>query len=122
MSDKSQKMVVVLSHNASDDKSTVAFTVANAALASGMDVGVFLVSDAAELSRTGACDATNVRPFKPLAEIIDGFVSGGGVVWSCAPCFQHRSLKEEEVVDGVSVVGAGPMIKWIADGASTLSF
>ena len=57
MSDtKSNKLVVLLSHGANDDKSTVALTVANAALSTGMEVAIFLTSDAIELSRDGSCE------------------------------------------------------------------
>ena len=120
MSESSQKLVMMLSNSANDDKSTVAFTIANAALSSGMEVGVFLTSDGIELSRDGSCDHTAVPPFKPLAELIDSFVSNGGVVWACAPCFKHRGLKEDETINGSIVTGAGPMIEWLQDGAKTL--
>ncbi len=115
------KLVLVLSHNANNDKSTVAFTIANAAIASGMEVGVFLASDGIEMGREGACDFTAVRPFKPAQELVDSFVTNGGVLWACSPCVQHRGVAESEMVDGAVVTGAGPMIEWIAEGASTLS-
>ncbi len=99
----------------------MAFTVANAALTAGREVGIFMASDAAELSRAGACDYTNISPFKPLAELVDSFVTAGGVVWACAPCVKHRGLNDAELVDGVNVVGAGPMLEWIDEGAATLS-
>ena len=121
-SESAQKLIVTLTHGAGDDKSTVAFTVANAALSKGLDVAFFLSSDAVELARDGSCDFTQVRPFKPLDELITGFIAGGGVVWVCSPCFQHRGLKDEQTVDGVIVTGAGPMLEWVAGGASTLSF
>ena len=115
-----KKMVLMLASSANDDKSTVAFTIANAALSSGMEVAIFLASDGVELCREGACDYTSVQPFKPAQELIEKFVAGGGVLWSCAPCFQHRGLKVDETVEGALVVGAGPMLEWIAAGASTL--
>lgn len=121
MSDtKSKKLVLLLSHNSNDDKSTVAFTIANAALSGGMEVAVFLTSDGVEVSRDGACDHTTVRPFKPINELIDGFMENGGVLWSCAPCFQHRGLDAKETVEGTIVTGAGPLLEWVADGASTI--
>ncbi len=46
-----KKLVLLLAHNANDDKSTVAFTIANAALSSGMEVAIFLTSDGVEVSR-----------------------------------------------------------------------
>ncbi|MEL6304955.1 MAG: DsrE family protein [Bacteroidota bacterium] len=117
-----QKLVITLSVNANDDVSTVAFTVANAALSKGMQVGMFLTSDGVELSKDGACEYTHVQPFKKLAELIEAFTTNEGVVWACAPCFNHRGLKAEETVAGTTVVGAGPMLEWVAEGAQTLSF
>jgi predicted peroxiredoxin len=119
MGDK--KLVIVLGHGGNDDKSSVAFTIANAALSNGCQVAVFLTSDGVELCRDGACDLTHVQPFKPLGELIDGFVHKGGVLWSCAPCFQHRGLKSEETVERTIVTGAGPMLEWVGQGASVIS-
>jgi len=117
-----KKLIVTLSVNSNDDVSTVAFTVANAAITKGLEVGVFLTSDAVELSRAGACEYTHVQPFKKLNELIDSFTTNGGTLWACAPCFNHHGLNAEENVEGAIVVGAGPMLDWIVDGAQTLSF
>ncbi len=118
----SKKLVVTLSVNANDDVSTVAFTVANAAITKGLDVGVFLTSDGVELSKAGGYDYTHVAPFKKLSELVEGFTANGGTLWSCSPCFNHRGLSQDETVDGTVVVGAGPMLDWVVDGAQTLSF
>ncbi len=118
----SKKLVVTISVNAKDDVSTVAFTVANAALSKGMQVGVFLSSDGVELSREGAYEYTHVAPFKKLNELVDNFAANGGIIWACAPCFNHRALIQDETAAGVEVVGAGPMKDWVVEGAQTLSF
>lgn len=117
-----KKLVLTLAVNAKNDVSTVAFTVANAALSKGMEVGIFLSSDGVELSRDGATEFTHVQPFKKLNELIESFGSNGGVIWACAPCFNHRGLNEEETVKRTNVVGAGPMLDWILEGAQTLTF
>jgi predicted peroxiredoxin len=124
MSDSSnpKKLVVSLTVNASSDRSTVAMTIANAALSRGMQVGVFLSSEGVELSRQGACDYTHVAPLTKLSELISSFLSNGGVLWSCSPCFNHRGLSTDEVIEGAIVTGAGPMLDWIGEGAQTLSF
>ena len=119
---QSKKLVISLSVNSSDDVSTVAFTVANAALGKGFEVGVFLSSDGVEMSRSGGYEFTHVAPFKRLNELVDGFVSGGGTLWACSPCFNNRGLSANETVGGTQVVGAGPMLDWISEGAQTLSF
>ncbi len=115
-----KKLVVLLAHDGNDDKSSVAFTIANAAISTGMQVAVFLTSNAVELSREGSSELTHVKPFKPLAELIDGFVEKGGIVWSCTPCFQHRGLAAEKVREKIIVTGAGPLLEWVQAGASTL--
>ena len=120
--ENSKKLVVTLSVNANNDVSTVAFTVANAALSKGMQVGMFLTSNGVELSKEGGCEYTHVPPFKRLSELIEAFTTSGGTLWTCAPCFNHRGMKAEETVEGAQVVGAGPMLEWVAEGAQTLSF
>lgn len=117
-----KKLIVTLSVNSNNDVSTVAFTVANAALSKGFETGVFLTSDAVELSRQGACEYTHVQPFKKLNELIESFAANGGTLWTCSPCFNHHGLNVDETVDGTIVVGAGPMLDWINEGAQTLSF
>src|SRR5678816_4933566 len=98
-----KKLVVIVSFNANSDKATVGFTIANAALSTGMQVAVFLTSDGVELARDGSCNLTHVKPFKPLDELIDSFLEKGGVVWACTPCFQHHGLKEAENYEKVIV-------------------
>ncbi len=118
----SKKLVVVLTKNANNDVSSVAFTIANAALSKGTEVGIFLTSDGVELSKAGATEFTHVPPFKKLNDLIENFTSNGGVLWSCAPCFNHRGLPADETVPGAEIVGAGPMLDWVTNGAQTLSF
>ena len=117
-----KKLIVTLSANAKNDVSTVALTVANAALSKGMEVGIFLSSDGVELSREGATEFTHIQPFKKLNELTESFTKNGGTLWACSPCFNHRGLKSDETVQGTEVVGAGPMLDWIVKGANTLSF
>ena len=47
---------MLLTRNVHDDCTSVAFTIANDALSTGMSVGVYLVSDGVELSRELGCD------------------------------------------------------------------
>ena len=38
------------------------------------------------------------------------------------PVLTHRGLNPDETVNGTDVVGAGPMLEWIVEGAQTISF
>jgi predicted peroxiredoxin len=117
-----KRLVVNLTTLPGNDRSSVAFTVANAAIAQGFEVAVFLSSDGVELSRNGASDFEHSQPLKPLAELIEAFTEKGGQVWTCAPCFKHRGLKEEETIQGNVITGAANMIEWIAMGAQVISY
>lgn len=114
------QLVVVISHGANRDKSTVGFAIANAALASGMRVAVFLTSDGVDLSRQSAAELAHVRPFKPIAELVEEFTSNGGVVWASSSCAEHRGLSRDQRLPKVTVTGAGPLLDWLAAGAATL--
>jgi predicted peroxiredoxin len=115
------KLVILLAHGGNDDKSSVAFTIANAALSTGMEVAVFLTSEGVELARDGACDMTLVQPFRKLDEMIEDFLGKGGVVWACSPCYKHRGLDDKQNYENVIVTGAGALIEWVKMGATTLS-
>lgn len=116
------KMVVVITHGSNSDKSSVAMTIANAAKSGGHEVAVFLTSDGVYLAKEGYSDMSEYRPFKKLEELVDKFIEAKGLVWACTPCVQHRGLDAEDMVPGVIVTGAGPMIEWIASGSQVLSF
>lgn len=115
------KLVILLAHGGNDDKSSVAFTIANAALSTGLQVAVFLTSDGVELARDGSCDLTQVQPFRKLDELIEEFMGKGGTVWACAPCYKHRGLDDARNYEKVVVTGAGQLVEWVKAGATTLS-
>jgi len=119
---KTQKLVIVLTKGINNDVSSVAFTIANAALGKEMEVGIFLTSEGVDLSRETGSEFTHVHPFKKLKELIESYIKNGGILWTCSPCFNHRGLNAEEIYKGSEIVGAGPMLDWIAEGARTLSF
>lgn len=116
------KLVVVITHGSNNDKSSVGWTVANAAKSGGHEVAVFLTSDGVYTAKSGYPDAAVFRPFKPLEELVRSFLDQKGVVWACAPCVQHRGIAPAEYLPGVTVTGAGALIEWMAAGAQTLSF
>jgi predicted peroxiredoxin len=123
MSDNPNKLIVVCSRGIDDERATVAWTLANAGVASGQDVTMFLVSAGADLARKGAADRVQMNPHDPsLKELIDKFMSNGGAVWVCPPCASLRGYDESHLIDGVEIVGAGPFHDLILEGATTISF
>jgi len=116
-----RRLVVLLSTNANGDKSTVAFSIAHAALSAGMEVLVFLVSDGVELSRDGASDRANFQPFAPLSSLIESFVANGGALAACGSCFQYHGLKPDQILPKAQLAGVATLATWLAAGAATVS-
>lgn len=121
MSENTNKLVVVSSRGIDDERATVSWTLANAGVASGQEVTMFLVSAGADVVRQGAADRVQMNPHDPsLKELIDKFMSNGGTVWVCPPCASLRGYDESHLIDGVEIVGAGPFHELIKQGAATI--
>jgi len=122
MPDSTSELVVLMTHGAEDELSTVAFTIANGGMTAGLRVSIFLTSAAVDLVRKGAVEMTQVAPMEPLASLIQDFLARGGTLWACTPCVKARGYGEDDLIEGVVVSGASAMHERIRAGAATLSF
>ncbi len=71
MADSTRELVVLVTHGADHELSSVAFTIANGGITAGLSVSVFLTSAAVDLVRKRAIDSTVVAPLEPLAALTD---------------------------------------------------
>lgn len=118
-----KKLVIVISRGLDDERSSVAWSIANAAVASDMEVTVFLVASGVDWVRKGAADVPHLNPLDPpLRDLIKNVMSGAGRVLVCPPCAKVRGYSEKELVAGVTLAGAPAMLEVVKQGASTLSF
>lgn len=123
MSDPSSKnLVVLMTHGADHELSSVAFTIACGGLTAGLKVSAFLTSAAVDLVRKRAIDMTSVPPLSPLRDLVQDFMKRGGTLWACTPCVKARGYEQQDLVDGVIITGASVMHEEIRKGAATLSF
>ena len=118
-----KKLVIVISRGLDDERSSVAWIIANAGIASDFEVTVFLVSSGVDWVRKGAPDVAQLNPVDPpMRDLIGNFVSSGGTVLVCPPCAKVRGYSETNLIDGVTVAGAPAMLEVVKEGAATLSF
>lgn len=122
MSSITDKLVVVITKGIDSELSSVAFTIANGGITAGLKVSVFLTSTAIDLVRKGGQTMTQVPPLVPLAEMIGEFQGRGGTIWACPPCVKSRGYEQDDLLDGVEIVGASAMHEQIKQGAATISF
>lgn len=104
------------------DKATVAFVVANAAVASGQETVVFLNVEGAYLGSKGYADDIHEEGFAPLKQLMDQFVEADGTIWVCSPCFKKRDLEEENIIDGAKIVGGAKVVEFLSQGAASITY
>jgi predicted peroxiredoxin len=101
------------------DKATVAFVVANAAAASEKETLIFLSTEGVRLASPGYVDGIHEEGFAPLKELMANFVSAGGKIFVCSPCFKKRGLDETKLVPGATIVGGAKLVEFLStDGAA----
>jgi len=122
MSEARRKLVVLITQGLESEVSSVAFTIANGGITSGLDVSIFLTSSAVDLVRKRAVDATQVHPLEPLSDLVKDFIARGGNLWACTPCVKSRGYEQDDLIEGAVISGASVMHKLIQEGAATLSF
>ena len=117
------KFVINLTHSKNDtDKATVAFVVANAAVASDKDTLVFLSIEGVRLAQTGYADDIHEEGFAPLKELMTNYVNAGGKIYVCSPCFKKRKLEEGALVPGAAIVGGAKLVEFMGEGCPSLSY
>jgi uncharacterized protein len=101
------------------DKATVGFVVANAALASGKDVLVFLSIEAVHLGVVGGADGLHADGFAPLSELVASFGANGGKIIVCTPCAKVRGLADSALVEGAVFGGGAGLVEFMTAGDQT---
>ena len=122
MSDK-QKMVVVVTNGFNDERASVAWSIANGGVASGLEVTMFLVSSGVDWVRKGASKVARLNPLDPpVKDMIQTVIDHGGQILVCPPCAGVRGYEAEDLMDGVTLAGSVSMLAVAKEGAITLSF
>ncbi len=104
------------------DKATVAFVVANAAVASDKETMVFLSTEGVFLSQVGYADDIHEEGFSPLRELMENFAKAGGQIYVCSPCFRRRKLDENNLVAGALIVGGAKLVEFLSDGSPCVTY
>jgi predicted peroxiredoxin len=122
MAEPTRELVVVITHGADHELSSVAFTIANGGITSGLKVSIFLTSAGVDLVRTRAIDNLVVHPLEPLAALVKDFLARGGRLWACTPCVKGRGYEQKDLIEGVEIAGSSKVHELVKAGAATLSF
>jgi predicted peroxiredoxin len=122
MSDK-KKLVVVVTNGFDNERSSVAWSVANGGIASDYEVTMFLVAAGVDWVRKGATEVARLNPLDPTVnDMIQNVIDSGGTIMVCPPCAKVRGYEQKDLIDGVVLAGSTSMLEVVSQGASTLTF
>jgi len=99
-----------------------AFTVAAAAVASGVQVSLWLTGEAAWYSLPGRAADFSLPHAAPLPDLLAS-VLALGTVTVCSQCAARRDITPADVIDGIRIAGSATFVAEImADGTQALVY
>jgi len=98
------------------------FTVAATAVASGLDVSLWLTGEATWLAVPGRAEELHLPHAASLADLRDSLLADGRVT-VCGQCAARRDLDEADLVPGAGIRGAAAFVEEVmAPGARALVY
>lgn len=104
------------------ERCSQAFTVASVAVASGVEVSLWLTGESAWFALPGKAAEFELPHAAPLPDLLDAVLAGGRVTL-CTQCAARRGIGRADVLDGVRIAGAQVFVsEVVADGVQALVY
>jgi predicted peroxiredoxin len=103
-------VIKVTSGTEAPERLSQAFTVAATAVASGVEVSLWLTGEASWMAVPGRAEAFELPYAAPLAELRDAVLVGGRLT-VCTQCAARRGLTEDDLVPGAVIRGAAAFVE-----------
>ena len=104
------------------ERATLPFVAANVAAAAGQDAIVLCTIEAVRLGTRGGTEGVEAHGLPKLCDLLGEFVARSGKVWLCGACTKPRGIGEDQLEEGVTIVGAARVVEEIVAGARTVAF
>lgn len=114
-------LFVITGFDAEPDRTAGPLVLANAAIAAGADVLVWLTHEAVKLAIGNNADAITPKSFPSLGELLKNFREAGGRIGICPPCGKTHGVTEQNMLPNAGWMGAAALIGEM-QGRQTLSF
>jgi predicted peroxiredoxin len=118
-----RKLVIKVTAGKEDpERCNQAFTVAATAVASGVDVSLWLTGEAAWFALPGRAADFSLPHAAPLADLLAS-VLAAGMVTVCSQCAVRRDMTAADVIPGVRIAGAATFVaEIVADDVQALVY
>ena len=106
-----RSLLVKVTAGADDpERCNQAFTVAATAVASGVEVSLWLTGDSVWFAVEGRVPDLDLPHAAPAGDLVAA-VLAGGTVTVCTQCAQRRDITEVDVLPGVRIAGAPTFVE-----------
>jgi predicted peroxiredoxin len=119
----SRSLVVKVTTGTEDqERCNQAFTVAATAVASGLQVSLWLTGEAAWFALPDRADDVALPHAAPLAQLL-AKVLDEGTVTVCSQCASRRNITADDTIKGIRIAGSSTFLAEImADGTQALVY
>lgn len=120
----SEKLVIIVTNGPDNqEKVTLPFVMATAALTMDVEVTVILQGAGVLIAKKGGCIENVKAPgLMPLKELMNLFLSNGGKLLLCTPCVKERGIAENELIEGSTLIAAGTVITETLSAKAVLTY
>jgi predicted peroxiredoxin len=119
----SRKLVIKVTAGAdAPERCSQAFTVAAVAVASGVEVSLWLTGESSWFALPGRAAEFELPHAAPLPELLESLLAGGQVTL-CTQCAARRGITQAQLLDGVRIAGAQVFVSEVmADDVQALVY
>ena len=123
MPDMTRSLVIKVTAGAeSPERCNQAFTVAAAAVASGVGVSLWLTGESSWFALPGRAKEFELPHAAPLEDLL-GIVLSSAQVTVCTQCAARRDITDDEVLPGIRIAGAPTFVEEITtEGVQALVY
>jgi len=115
-------VVKVTAGTEAPERLSQAFTVAATAVASGVEVSLWLTGESTWMAVPGRAEEFELPYAAPLVELRDAVLAGGRLT-VCTQCAARRSLGPDQLVEGAVIKGAAVFVEEVmVAGAQALVY
>jgi len=110
-----RKLVIkVLSGFTDPERTAQAFTVAATAVAAGVEVSLWLTSDASDFALPGKAKEFSLPHAAPLDDLLQTILASGSITL-CTQCAQRRGITADQIIPGITIKGAASFVEEIME-------
>jgi len=108
-----KKFLIVATHSFdAPERAGAALSIANTAVANGMDVAIFTINEGVLLVKEGFAETIkDQKAFPPIKDLLAMLIENGQKFYACTPCVKQFGIKDDEFIPNSEQAGAQTLLE-----------